>query len=122
MFDISGIGPTLVNKRHAFGTNAFAIEATDGITSRKARPIRNHELLAAFGFDNNGVTRLLGDDTDWRDTFARLSDTAPAHTWEPVLAALCAAEIAMASQETVELYKAEMESMETEQDYHHTDS
>jgi hypothetical protein len=51
IFDRTSIGPTLVGKRHAFGTSAFAIEATDGITTQKARPIRKHELLAAFGFE-----------------------------------------------------------------------
>ncbi len=36
-FDATSIGPTLTGKKHAFGSNAFAIEATDGITTQKSQ-------------------------------------------------------------------------------------
>lgn len=37
--------------QHSIGNNTFIIKATDGITSRAARPIRKHELLMALGFN-----------------------------------------------------------------------
>ena len=64
IFDASTISPSL-GKRNAPGANAFAIEATDGITTQKASPIRKHRLLAAFGFETHQVTQLvLGEETN----------------------------------------------------------
>ena len=34
VFDASTIGPSLVSKRHAFRTNAFAIKGTDRVTTQ----------------------------------------------------------------------------------------
>ena len=77
IFDASTIGPSLVSKRHVFGTKAFVIEATDRVTTQKARPIRKQELPAAFGFERNLVTWLLGEETKWPKTFNRLQEIAP---------------------------------------------
>jgi hypothetical protein len=112
----------LSGKRHSFGTNTFAIEATDGITNQKARPIRKHELLAAYEYEPNQIALLLGDDTEWNATVKRLEKTASVHTWEPVLAALYAAEIEQATEATTELCQAEMEATDANQSHHHTDS
>jgi hypothetical protein len=97
---MTSIGTTSAGKRHAFRTNAFAMEAMDGIATQKARPMRKHEPLAAFGFKQNHIAQPLGEDTDWTSTFNRLAETAPAHTWEPILAALCTAEIEQATKDT----------------------
>ena len=35
IFDITRVGPALVSQRYCFGSHAFAIEATDGITTQK---------------------------------------------------------------------------------------
>jgi hypothetical protein len=81
------MGPTLAGKRHAFQTNAFTIEAADGIAAQKARPMRKHKLLAAFGFKQSHITQVLGKDTEWTPTFNRLAETAPVHTWAPIMTA-----------------------------------
>jgi hypothetical protein len=39
IFDITSIGPTFANEKNSFGTNAFAVEATCGVASQKARPV-----------------------------------------------------------------------------------
>jgi uncharacterized membrane protein YccC len=116
------IGPTLTGKKHAFGSNAFAIEATDGTTTQKARPTRKHEPLAACRFENQQVKSLLGEDTEWKETFDRLAETAPAQTWEPLLAALHTAELETATDDAAELHQQEMSKLKTDEECHHTDS
>ena len=65
VFDINRVGPALVSQRYCFGSHAFAIEATDGITTQKARPIRQHELLKAYGFEEAQIKEVTGKDTEW---------------------------------------------------------
>ena len=123
IFDINSIGPTLVSNRNSFGNNAFAVEATDGITSQKARPIRRHELLKAYGFEKAKVDELIGQETTWKDTFARLVETAPAQTWAPILAALYTAEVECATEETTKLYSDELNQRDSADPARHfTDS
>jgi hypothetical protein len=103
VFYITNVGPALVSKQNSFGNNAFAIKATDGITSQKARPIGRHELLKACGFEKSKVDELTADDTQWKDTFERLVETASAQTWAPIFAALYTAEVECATEETAQL-------------------
>jgi hypothetical protein len=93
IFDINRVGPALVSQRYCFGSHAFAIESTYGVTSQKARPIRPHETLKAYGFEQDQIKELTGQDTDWKQTFNRLKEIAPVQYWEPLLAALYTAEI-----------------------------
>jgi hypothetical protein len=91
----------LASQRHSFQAHAFAVEATDGITAQKARPTRNHKLLKACGFEEERATELTGEDiARWDNAFDRLKEVAPVHSWEPLLAALCSAEVEEATVET----------------------
>jgi hypothetical protein len=113
----------LVSQRHSFGDHAFAIEATDGITTQKARPRRKHELLKAYGFEQAQITELTREDTQWHDTFDRLKETAPAHSWEPLLAALYSAKVEESTAETTRLYCDELkEESSADPKRHYTDS
>ncbi len=123
IFDITRVGPALVSQRHSFGNHAFAIEATDGITTQKARPIRNHELLKAYGFEQEQVTELSGEeDTQWDATFNRLKEVAPVQSWEPLLAALYSVEVEEATAETARLYCNSIQEDSTDPKRHYTDS
>jgi hypothetical protein len=104
IFDVNYIGPSLVSRSNSFGTNTFVIEAIDGITSHKVRPIWQHELLTAYGFKKETVQQLTEKDTKWKDNFNRLVETAPTQTWALILAALYAAELECATAETTHLY------------------
>ena len=99
----------------------------DGITTQKARPIRKHELLKAYGFEPAQITELAGEDTKWDDTFDQLKETAPVHSWEPILAALYSAEVEEATAETTRLYCDELNDESNTRDLddpkrHYTDS
>jgi hypothetical protein len=74
------------------------------IRSQKARPIRHNELFTAYGIDGERMNRLLGETTEWRNTFKRLMEIAPVQTWEPLLTALFTAELGMATEATGKLY------------------
>ena len=65
---------------------------------------------------------MLGEDTEWKETFDQLAETAPAQTWEPMLSALCTAELETATEDTAELHQQEMSKLKTEEECHHTDS
>jgi hypothetical protein len=104
IFNAEHPGPNLTGKRHAIGDKAFAIEATDGITRQKARPIRNHELLAAMGYDTDTTKALTNTDHEWRQVFDRLADTAPRHTWEPLFATLFLTETQLAEERVEALW------------------
>jgi hypothetical protein len=123
VFDITQVGPSLASRRHSFGEHAFAVEATDGITAQKARPMRRHKLLRACGFENGQVTALMGQDIQWDDTFNRLKETAPAHSWEPLLAALYSAGAEEATAETTRLCCTEIDAESvTDPKRHYADS
>ena len=123
IFDITRVGPALTSQKHSFGDHAFAIEATDGITTQKARPIRKHELLKAYGIESKQGTKIIGTDTEWRDTLSRLRETAPVQEWEPLLASLYAAEVDEATAETTRLYADELnEESSADPKHHFTDS
>ena len=123
IFDINRVGPALVSQRYCFGSNAFAIEATDGITSQKARPIRPHEILKAYGFEDKQIKELTGRDTEWNQTFNRLKEVAPVQSWEPLIAALYTAETDAASATTEKLYHEQINSEDLEDPKRHfTDS
>jgi hypothetical protein len=107
IFDAQHPGPSLINRRHAIGEKAFAIEATDGITRQKARPIRNHELLAAMGFDTNTTRELTDKKHQWTQVFDRITDTAPRHTWEPLLATLFLTETQIAEDNVEALWTSD---------------
>ena len=94
----------MVSQRYCFGPHAFATEATDGITTQKARPIRQHKLLKAYGFKAAQVKELIGKDTEWEQTFDWLKEVAPVQSWEPLLAALYSAKVEDATAETERLY------------------
>jgi hypothetical protein len=94
-------GPSLIRKQHLSDEKAFAIEATDGITRQKARPIQNHELLAAMGFANRDLT---SKEHNWKQVFKRLTDTVPRHTWEPLFASLFITETQLAEEAVEELW------------------
>ena len=65
---------------------------------------------------------MLGEDTEWKETFDGLAETAPAQAWEPILAALHTAELETATEDTPELHQQEMSKLKAEDEYHHTDS
>ena len=46
-----------------------------GVTTQKACPIRKHELLAAFGFEENQVAQLLEEDAEWTETLLQPNDS-----------------------------------------------
>jgi hypothetical protein len=58
------------------------------MTSQKARPIRQHELvLAAYGFEKDQIKTLSEEaDTAWKEVFTKLKETTPTHTsWALIL-------------------------------------
>jgi hypothetical protein len=123
IFNINRVGPASANQRCCFGSHAFAIEATDGIASQKARPIRQHELLKAHGFEEAQIKELTGRDTEWEQTFDRLKEVAPVQSWEPLIAALHSAKVEEATAETERLYCQQINSAEEEDPRRHfTDS
>jgi hypothetical protein len=63
IFDTDKPGPNIVHRQHKIGGKAFCIKARDGIVWQAARPLRNHKLLRAIGFDDNDVTALTQGDT-----------------------------------------------------------
>jgi hypothetical protein len=65
-------------------------------------------------------SELIGEETEWKETFNRLAETAPVQTW-PILSALYTAEIEQAMEDTTELYRRELEGKE-EQGYRCTNS
>jgi hypothetical protein len=91
VFNNNRPGPTLQDRTTAVGTKAFVVEATDGITAHTARPIRNHELLAAMGYPPTTTQTLAAEDT-WEQVYQRLTNTAPRHILEPLIACLWTAE------------------------------
>jgi hypothetical protein len=100
IFDTTRPGPNLADRKHAIGSKAFAIEAMDGITTQKARPIRNHELLTALGYADTEVATLTDpNEIKWTEVFDRLSNTAPRHTFDPLIPALYAAETTNAEKQ-----------------------
>jgi hypothetical protein len=105
LFDINNIGPFLLaNKKNSFGTNIFAIKATDGITTQKARPIRQHELLNGAWIQEQASQATNQKNTEWNSTFDCLAETAPVQTWSPLFAAVCAAELECATEEISRLH------------------
>jgi hypothetical protein len=113
IFDITSVSPTSANKKNSFGTNAFAIEATDGVASQNARPIGRHESSAACGFKLVQIKTLTGEtdanaDAKWKEVFTKLKETSRTHTWAPTSAALRAAKIEEATQRTTSLRQNEI--------------
>jgi hypothetical protein len=106
VFDATRPGPSIRDRQHATGTKAFVIEATDGITSRAARPIRNHELLTALGYELQ-TRKEMTKQHKWEHTYERITDTAPSHTLAPLFTALQYAETRKAEQELEEEWKDE---------------
>jgi hypothetical protein len=67
------------------------IEATNGVTHQKSRPLRRHELLTALGHEKH-KHEWMGHDK-WTATYNRLRRTTPRQTWEKIVATLHSLEL-----------------------------
>jgi hypothetical protein len=72
-------------------TKDIMIEATNGVTHQKSRPLRRHETLAAIGHQER-IHEWTGH-RRWNQTYKRLGHTTPRHTWERIVTALHSFEI-----------------------------
>jgi hypothetical protein len=125
VFDVTRVGPALGSSKFSFGTNAFAVEATDGITLQKVKPLRPHELLAAYGFNKDKIKSLTrAEDTEWKEVFNWLKETSPVYyTWSPILlTAIHVAEVERAMELTTKLYQEEINMNKEDADRHCTNS
>ena len=123
IFDITRVGLALISKWYCFGSHAFAVGATDGITTQKARQIRPHKLLKANGFKEAQIKELTRQETEWKQTFDRLKEVALVQSWEPLIAVLYSAEVEEVTADTERLYCQQINP--EEDDYprrHFTDS
>jgi hypothetical protein len=85
--------------------------------------MRRHELLKACGFEKSRVEELTTDETQWKNTFDRLAETAPEQTWAPMFAALCTAEVECATEETTRSHCDKMNKVDSSDPARHfTDS
>jgi hypothetical protein len=88
IFDTDRPGPNILTREHEIGGKVFCIEARDGIVSQAARPLRNHELLRAIGYEDKDVRELTKISTPWDPIIQRLRDTVPRQSLEHICAAL----------------------------------
>jgi hypothetical protein len=84
-------------------TADIMIEATNGVTHQKSRPLRRHETLTAIGHIKR-IHEWTGH-TEWPDTYDRLRTTTPQHKWERILTTLHSLE--MTKQEAGNTEKTE---------------
>jgi hypothetical protein len=73
------------------------IEATNGVTHQKSRPIRRHELITALGHEKHQHD-WTGHDK-WTETYNRLSRTTPRQTWERIVTTLHSLELENMTQQ-----------------------
>jgi hypothetical protein len=85
VYDITYPLPTLQHRTE------IMIEATNGVTHQKTRPLRRRELFRAIGVP---ATDIMGEEHTWQRVYQRLRHTTPRQTWERILATLWATELA----------------------------
>jgi hypothetical protein len=91
-YDITYPAPNLAT------TKDIMIEATNGVTHQKSRPLRRHETrLAAIGHQER-MHEWTGH-RHWKQTYERLGHTTPRHTWEHIVTALHSFETAHMEEE-----------------------
>ena len=85
------------------------VEATNGVTHQKSRPLRKHETLTALG--HTGKVHEWTGHENWQVTYERLQTVTPRHTWERIIATLHALEMETTTNETTEAIPEQTRTM-----------